>query len=55
MKIILLDVCKFIENHFRLLAVDSNRQKELDVDPKVIQQIEFVRQLRNADGVNNLS
>ena len=36
-----------IKNHYRLIAVDLSRQKELDADPKTIQQIEFVGQLRN--------
>ena len=35
----------FIKNHYRLIAVDLSRQKELDADTKAIQQIEFVRQL----------
>ena len=30
----------YIKNHDRLIAVDLSRQKELDVDPKGIQQIE---------------
>ena len=30
------------KNHYRLIAVDLSRQKELDADPKAIQQIEFV-------------
>ena len=29
-----------------------SRQKEFDPDPKAIQQIEFVRQLKNIVGVN---
>ena len=32
----------YIKNHYRLIAVDLSRQKELDADPKAIQQIEFV-------------
>ena len=36
-----------IKNYYRLIAVDLSRQKELDADPKTIQQIEFVGQLRN--------
>ena len=28
-----------IKNHNRLIAVDLSRQKELDTDPKAIQQI----------------
>ena len=35
-----------------MTAVHLSRQKELDPDPKAIQQIEFVRKLKNADGVN---
>ena len=33
------------------MAVDLSRQKELDADPKAIQQIEFVEQLKNPDNV----
>ena len=29
-----------------------SKQKELDADPKAIQQIEFVEQLKNVDGIN---
>ena len=36
----------YIKNHFRLIAVDLSRQKELDADLKVIQQTEFVGQLK---------
>ena len=38
-----------IKNHYRIIAVDLSRQKELDSDPKAIQQIEFVGQLKNSD------
>ena len=38
-----------IRNLYRLIAVDLNRQRELDADPKAIQQIQFVRQLKNPD------
>ena len=38
---------EYIKNHYRLVAVDLRRQKELDADPKSIQQIEFVEQLKN--------
>ena len=40
---------EYITNHYRLLAVDLSRQKELDADPKAIQQIEFVGQLKTPD------
>ena len=37
----------YIKNHYKLITVDLSRQKELDTDPKVIEQIEFVGQLKN--------
>ena len=43
---------EYIKNQYRLIAVDLSCQKELDVDWKAIQQIKFVRQLKNDDGVN---
>ena len=42
-----------IKNHYRLIAVDLSRQKELDADPKAIQQIQFVGQLRKLDYNDN--
>ena len=39
----------YIKNHYRLIAVDLSRQKELDADPKAIQQIKFVGLLKNPD------
>ena len=42
----------YIKNYYRLIAVDLSRQKELKPDPKSIQQIEFIGQLKNADGIN---
>ena len=36
-----------IKNHYRLMAVDLSRKKELDADPEAIEQIEFVGQLKN--------
>ena len=42
----------YIKNHYRVIAVDLSRQKELDADPKAIQHIEFVGQLKHSDGVN---
>ena len=38
-----------IKNHYRLIAVDLSRQKELGADPKTIQEIEFVGQLKRLD------
>ena len=37
---------EYVKNRYRLTAVDLSRQKELHVDPKVIQRIEFVGQLK---------
>ena len=42
-----------MKNHYRLIAVDLNRQKELDADQKAIQQIEFVEQLKKLDDNDN--
>ena len=39
----------YIKDHYRLIVADLSRQKELDVDPKAIQQKEFVGQLKNSD------
>ena len=35
-----------------MIPVDLSRQKELDADPKAIQQIEFVGQLKKLDNTN---
>ena len=43
---------KCIKNHHKLIAIDLSRQKELDANPKAIQQIEFTGKLKEADGVN---
>ena len=40
------------KKHHKLISFDLSRQKELDVDPKAIQQIDLVGQLKNMDGVN---
>ena len=39
----------YLKNHQRLIAVYLSRQKELDTDPKAVQQIEFVGQLKNTE------
>ena len=41
-----------IKDRYRLIVVDLTSKKELDADPKAIQQIEFVGQLKNVDGIN---
>ena len=40
------------QKNYKLIAVDLSRQRELDADLKVIQEVEFVEQLINTDGVN---
>ena len=47
----LLDYYYFIE-HYKLIAVDLSKQRELDADPRAIQQIEFKFML---EGANNSS
>ena len=44
---------EYVKNHYRLIAVDLSRQKELDADPEAVQQIEFIGQLQNINNVNN--
>ena len=38
---------KYIKNHYKLVAFDLSRQKELGADPKAIKHIELVGQLKN--------
>ena len=37
----------YIKNRCRLIAVDLSRQKEQDADPKAIQQIDSMNNLKN--------
>ena len=39
----------YVRDHYRLIAIDLSKQKELDDDLKAIQQIEFIRQLKNSE------
>ena len=41
-----LSYYEYIKNHCRLIAVDLSRQIELDADPKAIQQLQFIGQLK---------
>ena len=43
----------YFKNNYRLIAVDLNRQKQLDADPKAIQQIELIGQLKRLDDDGN--
>ena len=43
---------KYDKNHYKLIAVDLSRQKELHADLKATQQIELVGQLKNTYGEN---
>ena len=43
----------YIKNHYKLIAVDLSRQKQLHADPKAIQQIELVGQLKKLDDNDN--
>ena len=46
-------VYEYIKNHYRLIAVNLSRQKDLDADPKAIRQTEFVGQLKKLNSANN--
>ena len=35
----------YFTDHYRLIAVDLSKQKELDADPRALQQIEFYGKL----------
>ena len=48
----LLDQDYVKKNHYRLIAVDLSRQKELHADPQAIQQMEFVGQLKKLNNAN---
>ena len=43
---------EYSKSHQRLTVLDRRRKKELDADPKAIQQIVFVKQLKDEDDVN---
>ena len=38
---------EYIKNHYRLLAVDLSRRKDVDPNPKAIKQTDIVGQLKN--------
>ena len=43
----------YVKDHYRLIPVDSSRQIRLIADPKSIQQIKFVGQLKKLDANDN--
>ena len=43
---------EYTKSYYRLIVVGLSRQKELDLDPKAIQQIEFFGLFENLDCVN---
>ena len=43
----------YMKKHYRLIAVALSRYKELNADPKAIQQIEFIGQLKKLDDDND--
>ena len=44
---------EYIKNHYMVITVDLSRRKELDFDPKAIQQTEFIGQLKKLDDNGN--
>ena len=43
----------YFRKHYKLIAVDLSKQKELDADPRAIQQIEFKYLLESNDDNNS--
>ena len=37
---------EYFKDHYHLIAADLSKQKELDADPRAIQQIEFYEMLK---------
>ena len=36
---------QYFKDHYQIIAIDLSKQKELDADPRAIQQIEFYGKL----------
>ena len=45
---------QYFKDHYQLTAIDLSKQKELDADPRAIQQIEFYRKLQTNSQVYTL-
>ena len=43
----------YIKNHYRLIAVNLSKQKELDADPKAIKQREIAGKIQKLNNSNN--
>ena len=41
----------YFKNNYQLIAVDLSKQRELDVDPRAIQQIKFIGMLKTRSNV----
>ena len=41
----------YFKKNYQLIAVDLSKQRELDADPRVIQQIEFIGMLKTRSNV----
>ena len=46
---------QYFKDHYQLIAVDLSKQKELDADPRAIQQIEFYGMLNTNSQVRTVS
>ena len=44
----------YIRNHYRLIVIDLSKLKELDADPKAVQQKELVGQLKKTNDNTNV-
>ena len=45
---------QYFKDHYQLIAVDLSEQKELDVDPRAIQKIEFYEMLKTNSQVRTV-
>ena len=43
----------YFNNYYKMIAIDLSKQQALDVDPKAIQKINFVRNLNRGEDVND--
>ena len=45
---------KYFKDHYNLIAIDLSKQKELDIDSKAVQQIEFYGMLKTNSQVSTV-